>query len=201
MVCGGFVCSKNALGALNTLFMLVGLLLIGVAAYGAGFGIISSISVVGGVISVGFFLFLVSIVGLVGAVKHHQVLLFFYMVILVPMFIVQLGVSCTCLALNENQQDTLLELSWANANNKTREDVQKYLQCCGFTNTTEDPLCAEAHPNYTPCSLVFGKSLDGLLRAVGGIGLFFAFSLLLGLWLTHRYRNQKDPRGHSGAFL
>uniref|UniRef100_S4R4H5 Uncharacterized protein n=1 Tax=Petromyzon marinus TaxID=7757 RepID=S4R4H5_PETMA len=71
------LCSLNGHRHPHQNAMLVGLLLIGVAAYGAGFGIISSISVVGGVISVGFFLFLVSIVGLVGAVKHHQVLLFF----------------------------------------------------------------------------------------------------------------------------
>lgn len=56
---------------------LVGLLLIVVAAWGKGFGIVSSIHIIGGVIAVGFFLLLISIVGLIGAVHHHQVMLFF----------------------------------------------------------------------------------------------------------------------------
>lgn len=56
---------------------LVSLLLIGIAAWGIGFGLISSFRVVGVVIAVGIFLFIIALVGLIGAVKHHQVLLFF----------------------------------------------------------------------------------------------------------------------------
>ncbi|KAL0157823.1 hypothetical protein M9458_045899, partial [Cirrhinus mrigala] len=51
---------------------MVGLLLIVVAAWGKGFGIVSSIHIIGGVIAVGFFLLLIAIVGLIGAVHHHQ---------------------------------------------------------------------------------------------------------------------------------
>ncbi|XP_016366299.1 tetraspanin-31-like [Sinocyclocheilus rhinocerous] len=47
MVCGGFTCSKNALCSLNVVYMLVGLLLIVVAAWGKGFGIVSSIHIIG----------------------------------------------------------------------------------------------------------------------------------------------------------
>ena len=53
------------------------LLLIGVAAWGKWFGLVSSIQVVAGVIGVSTFLLLVAFVGLCGALKHHQVLLFF----------------------------------------------------------------------------------------------------------------------------
>jgi len=56
---------------------MVSLLMIGVAAWGKWFGLVSSFSVMAAVIAVGFFLFVVAIVGLCGAVKHHQVLLFF----------------------------------------------------------------------------------------------------------------------------
>lgn len=56
---------------------LVGLLLIGVAAWGKGFGLVSSIHIIGGVIAVGVFLLLIAIVGLIGALHHHQVMLFF----------------------------------------------------------------------------------------------------------------------------
>lgn len=56
---------------------LVGLLLIGVAAWGKGLGVVSSIHIIGGVIAVGVFLLFIAVAGLVGAVNHHQVLLFF----------------------------------------------------------------------------------------------------------------------------
>ncbi|XP_043537703.1 tetraspanin-31-like [Chiloscyllium plagiosum] len=104
MVCGGFTCSKNALIALNVVYILVGLLLIGVAAWGKSYGIVSSINIIGGVIAVGVFLLLIAVVGLIGAVNHHQVMLFFYMVILFLVFLIQFGVSCSCLALNRSQQ-------------------------------------------------------------------------------------------------
>jgi tetraspanin-13/31 len=38
---------------------------------------VSSIHIIGGVIAVGVFLLLIAVAGLVGAVNHHQVLLFF----------------------------------------------------------------------------------------------------------------------------
>lgn len=53
------------------------MLLIGVAAWGKGFGLVSSIHIIGGVIAVGVFLLLIAIVGLIGALHHHQVMLFF----------------------------------------------------------------------------------------------------------------------------
>jgi tetraspanin-13/31 len=56
---------------------LVGFLLIGVAAWGKGLGVVSSIHIIGGVIAVGVFLLLIAVAGLVGAANHHQVLLFF----------------------------------------------------------------------------------------------------------------------------
>ncbi|KAI2566672.1 TSPAN31 isoform 8 [Pan troglodytes] len=104
MVCGGFACSKNALCALNVVYMLVSLLLIGVAAWGKGLGLVSSIHIIGGVIAVGVFLLLIAVAGLVGAVNHHQVLLFFYMIILGLVFIFQFVISCSCLAINRSKQ-------------------------------------------------------------------------------------------------
>ncbi|XP_058037990.1 tetraspanin-13 isoform X2 [Ahaetulla prasina] len=166
MVCGGFSCSKNCLCALNLLYTLVSLLLIGIAAWGIGFGLISSFRVVGVAVAVGIFLFLIALVGLIGAIKHHQVLLFFYMIILLLVFVIQFSVSCACLTLNKEQQSKLLEVGWNNTNN-ARQDIQRNLNCCGFHNVSDDTSC----------------------------------SAILGVWLTYRYRNQKDPRANPSAFL
>uniref|UniRef100_A0A8C9VMY6 Tetraspanin 31 n=1 Tax=Scleropages formosus TaxID=113540 RepID=A0A8C9VMY6_SCLFO len=127
MVCGGFTCSKNALCSLNVVYMLVGLLLIGVAAWGKGFGIVSSIHIIGGVIAVGVFLLLIAVVGLIGDCKGKNV-----------------------------------------------------CKTCGLKMLEHS---AEA------------------LKILGGVGLFFSFTEILGVWLAARYRNQKDPRANPSAFL
>ncbi|XP_075962966.1 tetraspanin-13a isoform X3 [Anarhichas minor] len=174
MVCGGFICTKNALSALNVLYVLVSLLLIGVAAWGKWFDLVSSIRVVAGVISVGIFLFLVAIVGLCGAMKHHQ--------------------------------NHLLEVGW-NKSAATQRDVEKTLNCCGFSSVPINVSCAASCYNpVTPsacetCSNTIQQIAGEVLRFVGGIGLFFSFTEILGVWLAHRYRNLKDPRSNPGAFL
>ncbi|XP_060793571.1 tetraspanin-31 [Neoarius graeffei] len=212
MVCGGFTCSKNALCALNVVYMLVGLLLIGVAAWGKGFGIVSSIHIIGGVIAVGFFLLLIAIVGLIGAVHHHQVMLFFYMVILFIVFLFQFGVSCSCLAMNQGQQEKLLTSAWRVTGNGTKKDVQNNLNCCGLFNSTanhqqflEDmELCHAPCLRTESCTMCGQKMLQHAseaLRILGGVGLFFSFTEILGVWLAMRYRNQKDPRANPSAFL
>ncbi|KAL1020857.1 hypothetical protein UPYG_G00005630 [Umbra pygmaea] len=212
MVCGGFTCSKNALCSLNVVYILVGLLLIGVAVWGKEFGIVSSIHIIGGVIAVGFFLLLIAIVGLIGAVHHHQVMLFFYMVILFLVFLVQFGVSCSCLAMNQRQQETLLNSTWTLMSNNTKGELESQLNCCGLFNTSlsqqqfvKDMFnctarCKPSNNCYT-CGDKMLQHATEALKILGGVGLFFSFTEILGVWLAVRYRNQKDPRANPSAFL
>ncbi|XP_077428122.1 tetraspanin-31 [Vanacampus margaritifer] len=214
MVCGGFTCSKNALCSLNVVYMLVGLLLIGVAAWGKGFGLVSSIHIIGGVIAVGVFLLLIAIVGLVGAMHHHQVMLFFYMVILFIVFLFQFGVSCSCLAMNRGQQEGLLNSTWGMLEINTKMDLESQLNCCGLFNVTGNreqfdqdwndcpALCAKTKPNSCySCGDMMLHHASEALKILGGVGLFFSFTEILGVWLAVRYRNQKDPRANPSAFL
>lgn len=69
---------------------MVSLLMIGIAAWGKWFGLVSSFQVVGGVIGVGVFLFFVALAGLIGAMKHHQVLLFFVSFALLMLWLLSL---------------------------------------------------------------------------------------------------------------
>ncbi|XP_024283245.1 tetraspanin-31 [Oncorhynchus tshawytscha] len=212
MVCGGFTCSKNALCSLNVVYMLVGLLLIGVAAWGKGFGIVSSIHIIGGVIAVGVFLLLISIVGLIGALNHHQVMLFFYMVILFLVFLFQFGVSCSCLAINKGQQVKLLSATWTLMSNDTRLGVENKLNCCGLLNNTQskeqfnedgklcNAPCKHNRLCFTCGDLMLQHAAEAL-KILGAVGLFFSFTEIWGVWLAARYRNQKDPRANPSAFL
>lgn len=56
---------------------MVGFLLIGVGVYGRASSIVTNLPIIGGILACGVILILISILGLVGAVKHHQVMLFF----------------------------------------------------------------------------------------------------------------------------
>uniref|UniRef100_A0A8D0HBB5 Tetraspanin 31 n=1 Tax=Sphenodon punctatus TaxID=8508 RepID=A0A8D0HBB5_SPHPU len=208
MVCGGFACSRNALCALNVVYVLVGLLLIGVAAWGKGVGIVSSIHIIGGVIAVGVFLLIIAIVGLIGAINHHQVMLFFYMIILGLVFIIQFGVSCSCLALDKSQQEHFFNATWNVMSNETRIEVEKKLDCCGLLNDTrylqDFNYCTATCKTSDKCPFCADKMLkhsDEALKILGGVGLFFSFTEILGVWLAMRYRNQKDPRANPSAFL
>ncbi|KAG7225339.1 hypothetical protein INR49_027322, partial [Caranx melampygus] len=200
MGCAGFTCSKHSLCALNILYVMVSLLMIGIAAWGKWFGLVSSFQVVGGVIGVGVFLFFVALAGLIGAMKHHQVLLFFvslsaglcvcvylslfldseaqYMIILFMVFVVQFSVSSACLASNKEQQDHLLEVGWTNSPS-TQRDLEKSINCCGFRQVDYNGTCdAVCFPNHScmPCADKIQEHAGKVLRFVGGIGLFFSFT-------------------------
>jgi len=57
-----------------------------VAAYGKAVAVIATVSVLGGIIACGVFLLIIAIVGLIGAIKHHQVILFFVSLMLQLLF-------------------------------------------------------------------------------------------------------------------
>lgn len=56
---------------------MVSCILIGVALYGRAASLVTNLPIVGGILACGIILILISILGLLGAVKHHQVMLFF----------------------------------------------------------------------------------------------------------------------------
>ncbi|XP_072938526.1 tetraspanin-13 isoform X2 [Epargyreus clarus] len=212
-MCGGFTCSKNALIALNILYVVVASILISVAVYGQASSLVTNLPIVGGILACGVFLILISLLGLAGAVKHHQVMLFFYMVILFLLFLVQFSVACACLGVNSDQQKMLAQQGWNQVDMDVREQVQQRFQCCGFQNlppnvTTDHPPCDIRNccndlPDCQcqPCMEKLRETIDRAFKLCGGIGLFFSFTEFLGVWLTVRYRNQKDPRANPSAFL
>ncbi|XP_012221523.1 tetraspanin-31-B isoform X2 [Linepithema humile] len=216
-MCGGFTCSKNALTALNILYIVVAFILIGVAVYGRASALVTNLPIIGGILACGVILFLISILGLIGAVKHHQVLLFFYMLILFLLFLIQFSIACACLAVNTKQQEQLAEEGWTRVELDLKTKVENTFNCCGFNNTNDanlackDPtkVCCPTTDvnlmsNCPPCPTCMHKlqsTIDYAFKLCGSIGLFFSFTEFVGVWLTVRYRNQKDPRANPSAFL
>lgn len=231
MVCGGFNCSKNALAALNVLYFIVALILIGTAAYSHVVSIIVSLSLVGGVIASGVFLMLIAVIGYLGAVKHHQVLLFFYMVILFLLFLFQFSIACACLAVTDTQRSFFAKKAWDVASENSLESVQNKYQCCGYSNayTESHPSCFNlvccedfrnnkttdlaCQKNFKPsndtgltsncktCDSEMKNDIRTAFTTTGGVGLFFSFTEIFGVMLAMRYRNQKDPLANPSAFL
>jgi len=192
-MCGGFNFSKNALVALNIVYIIVGFILIGVATYGKASSMVTSLPIVGGIVACGIFLLIIAIMGLVGAIKHHQVLLFFYMVVLFILFVVQFSIACACLAVDDDTQIRLARTGWEHADNTTKENVERIFDCCGFENVTEHDCSAPCGDKCSPCLDKLHGVINSGFRVSGGIGLFFSFTELLGFTVAYRFRNMANP--------
>jgi len=196
-MCGGFTCSRNTLVGLNVVYILVSFLMIGVAVHGKVSGIVASLPIIGGITACGIFLLIISVVGLIGAVRHHQVMLFSYMVVLFCIFIIQFSVSCAAVGINEEDEKTILIQGWNKADNTTKFDAESIFNCCGLTNqTTEGVRCDELPCHKDGCSTCMDtiqEKINSAFNAAGGLGLFFSFTELIGGVVAYRFRNLMDP--------
>lgn len=62
-------------------------------------------------------------------------------------------------------------------------------------------VCKSRSPTCQMCGEKFLKHSDEALKILGGVGLFFSFTEILGVWLAMRFWNQKDPQANPSAFL
>jgi len=165
-MCGSFSCSKNTLVGLNVIYMLVSLIMIGVAVHGKASGIVTSLPIVGGITACGVFLLFISVVGLIGALRHHQVMLFFYMVVLFLIFLIQFSVACAALAINEDDEKKIILSAW-NAAEKNSPSIivqaELTFDCCGVglnDDMTIYPTPTEADIKWTEDKEVFKEHPD-----------------------------------------
>eukprot|EP00128_Syssomonas_multiformis_P005992 Colp12_sorted_trinity150504_noHs@18316 len=194
--------TKTALKTLNVFYMIVGIILISVGGYAKGKSVISSESIIGGIIASGVFLFLLSILGYIAAHKHHQILLFFYMVILGILFVIQFSVSIALLAVNSDQQHSALLTAWNQSSNSTRKDIQNSWKCCGFENSTETGIdCNADQLSNGPCYPILKDTVESSLKVSGAVGLVFAFFEVIGIIAAYFFRNQRNPKANPSAFL
>jgi hypothetical protein len=98
-------------------------------------GIVTSLPIIGGITACGIFLLMISVIGLIGTIRHHQVLLFFYMVVLFLIFLIQFSVSCAALAINEDDEKKIIGSAWRKAESGPKSLViqaEKTFDCCGL---------------------------------------------------------------------
>ncbi|XP_013773647.1 tetraspanin-13-like [Limulus polyphemus] len=214
----GYNWLKNILIIFNLFYTVVSFIVIGIATYGHAVSIISNLSIIGAVLSCGIFLFILSFVGLLGTIKHHQALLCFYMIVMALVCFMQFVTACVCLAMIDDQHYDLAQRGWMSSSPDMKDKAQRYFNCCGFNNATmhvgtndtmDHPTCQgvlECCPKEEscacqPCWKILKDTVGYGLRLLGGVGLFFSFTLVCSIWFTQKYRNQRDPRYNPYVFM
>lgn len=216
--------------ALNVIYILVAMLLILLGAYARLSAVVTNISICGGIIACGVFLALIASLGIFATSKHNQIALFFYIIILFLLFLVQFSIACACLAVNEKMEKYLVSRGWENSR-AAQIDVMTTFNCCGlFENDLDHAAalhCNDLHlhccrgivanssacctgitkgSRYSdcPCVACWAKlynNLDAAVKVTGGVGLLFSFTEIIGVWLAVRFRNQRDPIADPKSFL
>jgi len=204
-MCGGFEFSKRTLIGLNIIYIFVAFLLIGVAAAARKAAILQSLPVVGGIVACGVFLLFIAIVGLYGAIKQHQVALFFYMVVLFSIFVIQFSVACASLAASTEDELEIMENIWNKSTTPAQGDFEKNLDCCGWDKlpvtvvngtvahcnaacVTTGTNGTQTYENCHTCKETVEDKIDYAFNSSGGVGLFFAFTELVAILYAHKYR-------------
>ncbi|TRY68470.1 hypothetical protein TCAL_06848 [Tigriopus californicus] len=202
---GSFQCSRSSLIGLNVCYILISFLLIGVATYGQNSAVIDSLPILGGIVASGVFLLAVSIIGLIGTVRHHQVMLFFYMIILFGIFLIQFSVACAALAVTEDQELEFAHKGWNASSPELKFEAEQFFQCCGFEIANEGVRCSEIAAcgeslTCPTCQGLLKGRINKAFNSAGGIGLFFSFTELLGAYLAWQYRDQVNPNLQSSLY-
>jgi tetraspanin-13/31 len=168
------------------LFQIVGVSLVATSIYGNRF---TDLPIIPGIIACGIVLILLSICGIFGAWKHHQVILFFYLIILFCLFIVQFAIACSCLAVSKNQQKAFAEDAWNEISDDSKAEIQTTFTCCGLNSTValDHPSCDTVNKiccplgsandcSCSPCLPKLEDTIDSAFRVSGSIGLIFSFT-------------------------
>merc|ERR1712038_2213072 len=123
---------------------------------------------------------------------HHQVMLFFYMIILLLIFVIQFSVACACLGVDKDKELQLAEAGWNAADNETKYEAEQLFQCCGFTNDTDGIDCEKlaCYDSCPPCSVRIQDKINYAFNAAGGLGLFFSFTDLISIAYAFKFRQQ-----------
>ncbi|UJR09488.1 hypothetical protein I4U23_013726 [Adineta vaga] len=154
-----------------------------------------------GLIILSLYLFFSSCFGLFAVIKHHQVFLFFYIILLVILFLFQFILACTYLTIRGEKKHDLLKTSYL----KSTDRIQSKYNCCGFDNSTEFnrkqtcgnlPCCQTSNQccELLPmCHSLLQETLNKNLKIIGSIILIFTLTQIIAIYLTLKFRNIRNP--------
>lgn len=154
-----------------------------------------------GLIILSIYLIFLSIFGLYAVTKHHQVLLFFYVILLSVLFLFQFILACTYLTIRGEKKYHLLQSNYQNS----RDPIQVKYNCCGFDNQTSfirNQTCAnlsccqtatQCCEDLPACYGLLTAALDKNLKIIGSILLIFTLAQIVAIYTTLRFRNIRNP--------
>jgi len=162
----------------------------------------------------GIFLFCISIMGLVGAIKHHRLMLLIYSVVLFFIFVFQLAWSWTAMSFPFDEMPTMIKTAWDAAKKNNPEvlvKIQRSVNCFGvgvydnftiydhwrksvyYHPTVED---YEWYQNRTvtvsvfmeedsyTCFFVLYNDFEKVLVRLGGLGFISSFFDVMGVFIA-----------------
>ncbi|CAF0901148.1 unnamed protein product [Adineta steineri] len=147
------------------------------------------------------YLLFLSIFGIFGVLKHHQVFLFFYIILLSILFLFQFILACTYLTIRGEKNYNLLKSNYQ----KSTDNIQLKYNCCGFDNATKFdrketckklPCCQSSDQcceTLTMCYPLLSHELDKNLKIIGSIMLIFTLTQIIAIYMTLKYRNIRNP--------
>ena len=133
--------SKKALLAVNIFNMVVSIILISVGAHCNQSSELGSIPIVGGITACGVFLFFISVFGCFATYTRHQSFLFYFMISLAVLLIIQFSISVACLDGGKNGVDSVVRNHWQKKDNqehlKKIHHAEEVFQCCGLDDSDQ----------------------------------------------------------------
>jgi len=128
--------NKRCLLGINFAYIIAATILIGVASYAKHANIANTVPIVGGIIACGVFLLFVAVLGLIATFRQSQPLMFYYIIILSIIFILQFFISIACLGVKHEKESDLVLNAWdlidSHDNPTEIHSIEKEFGCCGI---------------------------------------------------------------------
>ena len=132
---------KKCFWAINIFNIIISIILISVGTHcknAVGFG---SIPIIGGIIACGVLLFLITAFGLFAAYGKNQTFLFYFMIGIGVLFIIQISVAIACVQGGNEKSENVLTKHWEKFDTpkkhlKLREAELKF-ECCGLNGSDQ----------------------------------------------------------------
>ena len=131
MTCNmGYNLQKVILAFVNVFYLIISVCLITIATYYYISPKVHATKIAVGLIFVGVSLFVLSILGIYGAIKHSQPALFFYSLFMIFVFIAQYALAIASLAAAHRNLVPVIKDMWQRLDDETKVIVMDYYQCC-----------------------------------------------------------------------
>lgn len=180
-----YLCVKLSLMVSNLVFLVFGLILLGVGSYALNHSLISGQTLPAGLITMGVFIVLLSIVGGISAWRESRIGLAVFLSFLLLISVILFGVSIAVYTHRANAAQ-YLAAGYIYANNDLRVNIQNQLSCCGLYNYSDAyagapcPISTNSTTSpyfHSTCLPLMVTSFTAAYTSAGGSGI--AFSVLM----------------------